>query len=45
MAVLGGRLTIDSAPGAGARLKMDIPLAQPAGRIDQCASSSPTTTT
>ena len=45
MAVLGGRLMIDSAPGAGARLRMDLPVPAPTDRNGRCASPSPTTAT
>ena len=45
MAVLGGRLTVDSAPGAGARLRMELPLPYLVERNGRCASPSQTTTT
>ncbi len=45
MAVLGGQLIIESAPGTGARLRMRLPLPEPNDGNGRCALSLPTTAT
>jgi signal transduction histidine kinase len=45
MAVLGGQLVVESAPGDGARVRMLLPLPAPTEGDGRCASSSPTTAT
>ena len=45
MAVLGGQLIIESSPGAGALLRMRLPLPEQTDGNGRCALSSPTTAT